>query len=262
MLEKLGEVLRKATDKIANAIFLDKNLVDGIVRDLQRALLEADVNVFLVKQLTDKIKQAGLDERVKGVDKKEHLIKILHDELLSLLGESKKLKLQAGEDRIIFLGLYGAGKTTTIAKIGNYFAKRGNKVALVGLDVHRPAAKEQLKQLADKNNLTCFVDFDEKNAMKTWKKFKPELKDYKVILVDTAGRHSLDKDPVEEISALNKEINPTESILVMPADIGQAAKKQSEEFKNILSITGVIITRMDSTAKGGGALTACAETKA
>ena len=262
MLERLGEVLRKATDKIANAIFLDKNLLDGIVRDLQRALLEADVNVLLVKQLTDKIRQAGLDERVKGVDKKEHLIKILHDELLALLGESKKLKLQAGQDRIIFLGLYGAGKTTTIAKIGNYFAKRGNKVALVGLDVHRPAAKEQLKQLAEKNKLDYFVDFNEKNALKTWKKFKPDLKDYKVILVDTAGRHTLDKELIKEIKELNKEINPTELILVMPADIGQAAKKQAQEFKEAMNISGVIITRMDSTAKGGGALTACAETKA
>lgn len=89
MLEKLGEVLRKATDRIANAIFLDKNLVENIVRDLQRALLEADVNVILVKQLTDKIRKAAMDERVKGIDKKEHLITILHDELLSLLGESK-----------------------------------------------------------------------------------------------------------------------------------------------------------------------------
>jgi len=264
MLEKLGEVIRKATDKIANAIFLDKNLLDGIVRDLQRALLEADVNVSLVKQLTDKIRKVGSDERIKGIDKKEHLIKILHDELLALLGESKNLNLKQGKEqnRIMFLGLYGAGKTTTIAKIGNYFAKRGNKVALVGLDVHRPAAKEQLKQLAEKNKLDCFVDFNEKNALKTWKKFEAELKNYKIILIDTAGRHSLDKELVDEISALNKEINPTESILVMPADIGQAAKKQSEDFKNILKITGVIITRMDSTAKGGGALTACAETKA
>ena len=261
MLEKLGEVLRKATDRIANAIFLDKNLVDGIVRDLQRALLEADVNVLLVKQMTDKIKQTAFDERIKGIDKKEHLIKILHDELLALLGESKKLSLQK-ENLIIFWGLYGAGKTTTIAKIGNYFAKRGNKVALVGLDVHRPAAKEQLKQLAEKNKLDYFVDFEEKNALKTWKKFKPELMDYKIILIDTAGRHTLDKQLVEEISILNEEIKPTESILIMPADIGQAAKRQSEEFKNILNITGVIITRMDSTAKGGGALTSCAETKA
>lgn len=261
MLEKLGEVLRKATDRIANAIFLDKNLVDSIIRDLQRALLEADVNVVLVKQLTDKIRKTAMDERIKGIEKKEHLIKVLHDELLALLGESKKLILQK-ENRIIFLGLYGAGKTTTIAKIGNYFAKRGNKVALIGLDVHRPAAKEQLQQLANQNKLDCFVDFDEKNALRTWKKFKPQLKDYNLVLIDTAGRHSLDKELVDEISALSKEINPTESILVMPADIGQAAKKQAEEFKNIIKITGVIITRMDSTAKGGGALTACAETKA
>ncbi len=152
--------------------------------------------------------------------------------------------------------------TTTIAKLGNYFAKRGNKVALVGLDVHRPAAKEQLKQLAEKNKLTCFIDKKENNAVKTWKKFKSELKDYNLILIDTAGRHTLDKNLIKEIRALGKEIKPTESILVMPADIGQAAKKQSKEFKEAVDISGVIITRMDSTAKGGGALTACAETKA
>jgi len=151
MLERLGEVLKKATDKIANAIFLDKNLVDTIVRDLQRALIEADVNVVLVKQLSDKIKKAALDERIKEIDKKEHIIKLLHDELVQILGEHKQLKLQK-QNRIMLMGLYGAGKTTTIAKLGNYFAKRGNKVALVGLDVHRPAAKEQLKQLAEKTN--------------------------------------------------------------------------------------------------------------
>ena len=141
MLERLGEVLRKATDKIANAIFLDKNMVDGIVRDLQRALIEADVNIILVKQISDKVKKAALDERIKGIEKKEHIIKLLHDELVSILGEYKQLKLQKTQNRIMLLGLYGAGKTTTIAKLGNYFAKRGNKVALLGLDVHRPAAK-------------------------------------------------------------------------------------------------------------------------
>lgn len=262
MLEKLGEVLKKATDKIANAIFLDKNLVDSIIRDLQRALIEADVSIILVKQLSDKIKKAALDERIKGIDKKEHIIKLLHDELVKILGEYKQLKLKSGQNKIIFLGLYGAGKTTTIAKIGNYFAKRGSKVALVGLDVHRPAAKEQLKQLAEKNNLNCFVDMEENDAIKCWKKFKPKLKDYNLILIDTAGRHSLDKELVTEISALNRQIKPTESILVMPADIGQAAKSQAEDFKEMLQITGVIITRMDSTAKAGGALTACAETQA
>ena len=262
MFERLGEVLRKITDKVANAIFLDKSLVDSVIKDLQRALIEADVNVLLVKDMSDKIRKLALDERIKEIEKKEHLIKLLHDELSGILGEHKQLKLIKEQNRIVFLGLYGAGKTTTIAKLGNYFSKRGNKVALVGLDVHRPAAKEQLKQLAEQNKIPYFVDFNEKNALKTWKKFQPELKDYQVVLIDTAGRHTLDKELIDEISSLSKEIKPTETILVIPADIGQAAKKQSKEFKEAVNISGVIITRMDSTARGGGALTACAETKA
>lgn len=262
MLEKLGEVLRKATNKLANAIFLDKDLVGSIIRDLQRALIEADVNILLVRQLSEKIKQIAFDERIKGIEKKEHLIKVLHDELLKILGEHKPLTLKKEQNRIMLLGLYGAGKTTTSAKIGNYFAKRGKRVALVGLDVHRPAAKEQLMQLGKQNNLNVFVDLEETNALKTWKKYEKQLKDYDLLIIDTAGRHTLDKELEKEIKSLNKEIEPTEIILVMPADIGQAAKTQAKEFKEAVNITGVIITRMDSTAKGGGALTACAETHA
>ncbi len=263
MLEKLGEVIRKATNKIANAIFLDKNLVDSIVRDLQRALIEADVGILLVKKLTDKIKKAALDERIKGIDKKEHIIKLLHDELLRLLGEKKELNLKTGKEqnRIMLLGLYGSGKTTTSAKLGNYFLKRGHKTALVGLDTHRPAAQEQLKQLAEKNSLKYFIDLKEKDPLKIWKNLIKEdkLKNYDLVIIDTAGRHTLDKDLISEIKSLSKEINPTESVLVMPADIGQAAKKQTQEFQEAVNISGIIITRMDSTAKGGGALTACAE---
>ena len=262
MLEKLGAVLKKATNKIANAVFLDKNLIDTIVRDLQRALIEADVSIPLVKELTDKIKKAALDERIKEIEKKEHVIKLLHDELIGILGKYKQLKLKKTQNKIILLGLYGAGKTTTISKLGNYYAKRGNKVALIGLDVHRPAAPEQLKQLAEQNKLTYFIDKKEKDPIKIWKKYKKELKKFSVVLIDTAGRHNLDKELVKEIKALEKIIKPTESILIMPADIGQAAKKQAQEFQEAINISGVIITRMDSTAKGGGALTACAETKA
>jgi len=262
MLEKLGQVLKKTTDKIANAIFLDKDLVDSIVKDLQRALIEADVNVSLVKNLTDQIKKEAFDERVKGIDKKEHIIKILHDELINILGESNQIKIQKIQNRILLLGLYGSGKTTTTAKLANYYAKRGNKVAVVGLDVHRPAASEQLEQLAEKNNLNYFIDKEEKDAVKLWKKIEPKLNSYNVVIIDTAGRHTLDKELVSEIKLLNKEIKPTESILVIPADIGQAAKKQAAEFQDALKISGVIITRMDSTAKGGGALTACGEIKA
>ena len=265
MLEKLGEVLRKATDKIVNAIFLDKNLVDSVIRDLQRALIEADVNILLVKELSDKIRKSALDERIKGIEKKEHIIKLLHDELAAILGEHKQLKLKKGkkeQNRIMFLGLYGAGKTTSVARLGNYFSKRGNKVALVGLDTHRLAAPEQLQQLAEKSKLPYFIDIEGKNPIKLWKKYEKELKKYNVVLIDTAGRHTLDKSLINEIKILEKEIKPTETILVMPADIGQAAKKQSQEFKEAVDISGVIITRMDSTARGGGALTACAEVKA
>jgi signal recognition particle subunit SRP54 len=261
MLEKLGGAIKKATDKIANAIFLDKNLVQGIVKDLQRALIEADVNIMLVKQISDKIKKAAIDERIKEIDKKEHVIKLLHEELSNLLGEHKTLKLKK-QNRIMLLGLYGAGKTTTISKLANYYQKRGKKVATISLDVHRPGAPEQLQQLAKQNNLTAFVNLKEKNPEKILKEFAKELKKYEVVLIDTAGRHSLDKELVKEIKTLNKKVKPTETILVMPADIGQAAKTQSKEFQDAVKITGVIITRMDSTAKAGGALTACAETGA
>ncbi len=262
MLEKLSEILRKATDRIANAIFLDKNLVESIIKDLQRALIEADVNILMVKELSDRIRKSALDERIKGLEKKEHIIKLLHDELSGILGEHRQLKLQKKQNRIMFLGLYGAGKTTTVAKLGNYFSKRGNKVALIGLDTHRLAAPEQLKQLAEKHKLSYFVEIDGKNPLKIWKKYEKKLKDFNVVLIDTAGRHTLDKELISEIKDLNKEIKPTETILVMPADIGQAAKKQTKEFREAVNISGVIITRMDSTARGGGALTACAETQA
>ena len=261
MLEKLGEAIRKATDKIANAIFLDKDLIDTIIRDLQRALIEADVNVALVKELSDKVKKEAMDERIKGVEKKEHIIKLLHDELLGILGEYKPLKLK-DKNVILLLGLYGSGKTTTISKLGNYYAKRGFRVALIGLDVHRPAASEQLQQLAEKNKLNYFIDPSEKNPIKLWKKYEKQLKDYNLILVDTAGRHTLDNELIKEIKDIAKETKPTESILVIPADIGQAARTQAQQFKDAVNVSGVIITRMDSTAKGGGALTACAETKA
>jgi signal recognition particle subunit SRP54 len=161
----------------------------------------------------------------------------------------------------MMLGLYGAGKTTTISKLALYYAKRGNKVCAVGLDVHRPAASEQLKQLMDKQNLQAFIDPGEKDPVKIWKKHKKEIEKHNLVLVDTAGRDALDPALIKEIKSIAKEVKPTETFLVMPADIGQTAKSQAQTFKEAVDITGVIITRMDSTAKAGGALTACAETK-
>ena len=261
MLEKLSQVLKKTTDKIANALFLDKKLVDDIIKDLQRALIEADVNVSSVLELTQKIKKSALDERIKGIEKKEHIIKLLHDELRLILGQKKEIKLEK-KNTFMLAGLYGSGKTTTIAKLALYYAKRGNKVAVISLDTQRPAAAEQLKQLAEKINITAFINPKEKSPVKIWKEFEKELKDYDLVLVDTAGRDALNDDLIKEIKSLNKLIKPSEIFLVMPADIGQAAKTQAQKFKEALDITGIIITRMDSTAKAGGALTACAEVKA
>ncbi len=258
MLDKLSNILKKTTDKIANAILLDKKLVDSIVKDLQRALIEADVNVKLVLKITQKIKKSALDERIKGIDKKEHIIKLLHDELTSILGKEREIELKK-RNAFLMLGLYGAGKTTTISKLALYYSKRGNKVCAVGLDVHRPAASEQLKQLCDKLNISAFIEPKEKNPTKIWKKHKKEIEKHNVILVDTAGRDALDKKLVKEIKDISKTVKPTETLLVIPADLGQTAQKQTETFKETVGITGVIITRMDSTAKAGGALTACAE---
>mgnify|MGYP001572747587 FL=1 len=261
MLEKLSSALKKTTDKIANAVFLDKKLVDSIIKDLQRALIEADVNIQLVLEISQKIKQTALDERISGLQKKEHLIKLLHDELLKILGEKKSISL-AKKNVFMLVGLYGSGKTTTIGKLASYYSKRGHKVAALGLDVHRPAAPEQLKQICDKLNIPAFISPKEKNPEKIYKKFKKELEKYDLVLVDTAGRDALSSELIKEIKSLSELIKPTETLLVMPADIGQSAKAQAQAFKSALSISGVIITRMDSTAKAGGALTACAEVKA
>ena len=260
MLDKLSATLKKTTDKIANAIFLDKKLVDSIIKDLQRALIEADVNVQLVLEITKKIKKAALDERIKEIEKKEHIIKLLHGELIKILGETREVKLKK-KNKFLMLGLYGAGKTTTISKLALYYSKRGKKVCTVGLDVHRPAASEQLKQLSEKLNIISFIDPEEKDPLKIWEKNKKEIEKYDLILIDTAGRDALDKELVKEISLISKKVKPTETFLIIPADIGQTAKKQTQTFKEAVNITGVIITRMDSSAKAGGALTACYESK-
>lgn len=262
VLESLSSALKGGIKKISNAIFLDKKLIDGIIKDIQKSLIEADVNIELVFALSQKIKKLAYDETIKGIDKKEQLITLIHDEILIILGGSKKELKFPKKASIMFLGLYGAGKTTTIAKLGFYYAKRGRKVALLGLDTQRPAAMDQLEQMAQKVKLPALVDKIEKDPLKIIKKYQKDLEKYDLILIDTAGRDGLNKDLIKEISSLNKTLKPDYRILVMPADIGQTAKTQAEEFQKALSIDGVIITRMDGTSKAGGALTACAETSA
>jgi signal recognition particle subunit SRP54 len=264
MLENLSNALKKGFNKIAGAIFLDKKEIEEIVKELQRALIQADVNIQLVKELGDRIKKEAESEKIKGIEKKEHLIKILHDEVLNLVGKEKyELKPEKGKQtKIMLVGLYGSGKTTTASKLAFYYSKRGFKIALLGLDVYRPAATDQLEQLGEKIKIPVFTDKEEKDPLKIYKKYESELKKFDLIIIDTAGRHNLDIDLIKEINSINKKISPEYVFLILQADIGQAAKKQTEEFQKACNINGVIITRMDSTAKAGGALTACNETKA
>lgn len=264
MLNSLSSALKKGFDKIAGAIFLDKKTIELVVKDLQRALIQADVNVLLVKEIGNKIKKEAENEKIKGIERKEHITKILHDEILRVLGgEKKELKIEKGKQtKIMLVGLYGAGKTTSAHKLAAYYSKRGFKTAMMGLDVHRPAASDQLEQLGNQIKVQTFINKQEKNPLKIYKQYEEKLKDYDLIIIDTAGRHSLDNELVEEIKQLTKEINPQHKLLTIQADIGQAAKTQAAEFQNSVNINGVIITRMDSTAKAGGALTACSETNA
>ena len=145
MLSQLSSAFRKGFDKIAGSIFLDKKTIEAVVKDLSRALIQADVNIHLVKELGEKIKKEAENEKIKTIERKEHLTKILHDELLNLIGKEKfELHLTKGKQTIIMLvGLYGSGKTTSSNKLAVYYAKRGYKTAILGLDVYRPAAFEQ-----------------------------------------------------------------------------------------------------------------------
>ncbi len=265
VLEKLSESLKNTLQKIAKSMFVDEKLVNELVKDIQRALLQADVNVKLVFDLTQKIKDRILKEETPGaLTKKEHLINIVYEELTKFLG-GEKSELKLGDkmpNKIVLIGLFGSGKTTTSGKLAKYFMKRGKKVALLGLDVHRPAAMDQLEQVGKVINAQVFVNKAEKDPIKIYKYFEPEFKKFDLIIIDTAGRDALSQDLIEELKKIHELANPDEALLVISADIGQAAQTQAKAFHEAGAITGVIVTKMDGTAKGGGALSACAVTSA
>jgi signal recognition particle subunit SRP54 len=262
VLDKLGDSLKQTLKKIASSIFVDDRLINELIKDIQKALLQADVNVQLVFELTTKIKERiKKEETPGGLTKKEHLINIVYEQLVEFLGkEQQRIKITEKPFKIMLVGLFGSGKTTTAGKLASYFTKRGNKVALVGLDSHRPAAMDQISQLAKQVSVPAFIDKDEKNPLNIYNKFRNKLDEFDVVLFDTSGRDALSKDLIEEIEVLNVNIKPNENLLVISADIGQTAQKQAEQFNASCNISGVIVSKMDGTAKGGGALTACAAT--
>ena len=193
MLEKLGESINKALNKIKNATFVDKKLVKEVIKDIQKALIQADVNVKLVLQMSKTIEKRAIEETPpKGFSKKEHIIKIVYEELVKLLGEeAKKLELNPKKQTVILLvGIQGSGKTTTAAKLARYIQKRGLKPSLIAADTYRPAAYEQLKQLAEKIHVPLYGDETRtKSPIDIAKEGLEKFKKADVIIIDTAGRH-------------------------------------------------------------------------
>ncbi len=255
MLERLGSGLKAAIKKLAGASYIDKAVVEDVVRDIQRSLLLSDVDVKLVFELTEKIKKRSLEEKPKpGMTAKEHVIKVVYEELVNFVGVKPEIKLSG---KVLLCGLFGSGKTTTAAKLARFYQKKGLKVGLICCDTFRPAAFEQLQQLAEQINIPFFGIKGEKESLNVLKEGLKEFSDRDIIIIDTSGRDALNKEMIDEIKMLNEMAEPEERLLVLPADIGQAARHQAEEFQKALDITGVIITKLDGTAKGGGALAAC-----
>ena len=261
VLEKLGQSLRDALKKVANASHIDQAIVKEVVKDIQRAMLQADINVKLVVEMTKNLEKRALTEKPPaGMSSREHVIKIIYEEIVKILGASKEI--QPKRQRIMLVGLYGQGKTTTAGKLAKQLQKKGLKLALIACDVHRPAAYDQLMQIGKKLNIPVYGDPTEKKAIKILKAGLKQFKDDDVVIIDTSGRHSLEDSLIKEIKELSQEAKADERLLVMDATIGQQAGPQAKAFHEAVSITGVILTKMDGSAKGGGALSAVAETGA
>src|SRR3989304_4993377 len=257
MLDKLSSGLKEALRKLTKAGYIDSKMVEELSSDIYRTLIAGDVEVGLAKRLTEEIKNRSLNEKPPaGMSPKEHVVNIVYQELVKFVGKKPEISLKP--KRILFIGLFGSGKTTSIAKLAKFYQKKGLKPALIGCDVHRPAAMEQIAQLAKQINTPYFAPKDNKDPTDISKKGAEQLRKYDVLIFDSSGRNALDKELAEELRKLGKEVKADEVLLTIPADLGQVVGKQAEEFKKLVGITGVFLTKMDGTAKGGGALTACA----
>lgn len=261
VLENLGQSLRNVLKKITGASHIDEALVKEITRDIQRALLQADVNVKLVLEMTKEVERRALNEQPPaGTSPKEHVVRIIYDELIKILGTQRPLPI--AKQTIMMVGLYGQGKTTTTGKLARYFHKKGLKVGVIAADVHRPAAYDQLQQIAEKVGVQIYGRPGEKDASKIAREGMEHFSHMDVVLVDTSGRHALEDDLIAELKQVADVVRPNERILVLDAAVGQQAGPQAKAFHDAVGVTSVIITKMDGTAKGGGALSAVAQTKA
>jgi signal recognition particle subunit SRP54 len=261
VLESLGKSLRGVLQRIARSNTVDEALIAEVVRDIQRALLQADVNVQLALDLTQRVKKRAHDEKPPaGASVRDFLVRIIYEEIRGILGKERPFEVKPR--KILLAGLFGQGKTTTAGKLARYFQKKGVRTLLVGADVHRPAAIDQLEQLAKKIGAEFYTDRNEKKAERIVTEALGKAPPHVAVLVDTAGRSGIDPDLIAELQRVRAVLQPDETFLVLDAAMGQAAGRSADAFQKAVGLTGVILTKLDGSAKGGGALSAVAATGA
>lgn len=263
VLEGLGKSLNSALKKLFGASVIDEDLVKELVKDLQRALLVADIDVALVMEITKRVQEQALDQTLpRGISRREHVIKVVWDTLAYFLGEKPvPLTINPGKPNLVMMiGIQGSGKTTTIGKLAHYYQKRGIKTGVICADNFRPGAYSQLQQLAERNNIPFWGDETEKDAVKLAKKGFKEMKKIgtELILLDTSGRHREEVGLISEMKSISKAVKPQEIVLVVDGTLGQQAGVQAGAFKKATKIGSIIVTKLDGSAKGGGALSAVA----
>ena len=264
MLDNLKTNLRAAIKKLVSSSGVDEELIKELSKNVQRALLQSDVNVRLVLEITKKLEERSLNETPPpGLSRKDHIVKILYDELANLLGNETEFSFKPGRvNKVLLLGIQGSGKTTITAKLAKFLTKQGYKVGAIGADTFRPGALAQLKTMCEKANVEVFGDEKIKDSPQLVKKGLKhfENSNLDVILIDTAGRHKEEKELLDEMKQINKVAEPDLVLLVIDGTIGQQCFNQADAFHKIVPVGGIIITKLDSSAKGGGAIAASAAT--
>lgn len=247
--------IKESVQRFSRNAVADEEAVEELVNDIQRDLIQADVDIELVQELSDSIRTEALKEEApEGLTRKEHVLEVVYSELEALLGEEAEPRQEP--HTVLLCGLFGAGKTTTAGKIADFYRKRELKPGLIAADTDRPAAVDQLEQIAEQVDAEFYGEKDADDPVEVVRRGRQEL-DADVVIVDSAGRNSLDEDLRRELSEMSRVAEPDERYLVVPADLGQSAGPQAEEFADAVDITGVVVTKMDSSAKAGGALVAC-----
>lgn len=266
MLDGLKTNLRGAIKKIVKSSGIDEELIKELSKDVQRALLQSDVNVRLVLEITKNLEERSLNETPPpGLSRKDHIVKILYDELSKLLGNETEFNFKPGkQNKVILLGIQGSGKTTVASKLAKFLTKQGYSVGVIGADTYRPGALVQLRTMCEKSNVEVYGDENNKDSpdiVKNGLKYFEKLP-LDIILIDTAGRHKQEQDLLDEMERINKVANPDLALLVIDGTIGQQCFNQAEAFNKTVPVGGIIVTKLDSSAKGGGAIAASAATGA